>query len=136
MKFLCWNIRGLANPTSRQELANIYSFHKSSLVAISDPITSFNSNSEGYWRSLGIHLVKENAHQPPILWVFVSGLILEPTIINVSTQQIIVFVIINDAICYISFVYASTYYINRRLLLADLTFFAEHVSCPWLRGRF
>lgn len=62
MKILTWNIRGLANPTSQNELANLCILHRPLLVAITEPMVDFEKIGPVYWQALHLSLVAVSAN--------------------------------------------------------------------------
>lgn len=132
MKILKWNIRGLVNPSSKKELANIVSFHKPALVAISEPLVEFSSVSSSYWHCLHLTLVTVSNNQFPKLWIFQDDSVIDLSILSCGNQQVTIKTRFENASCCFSFIYASTLYVNRRDLWVELEHLSYDMDIPWL----
>ncbi|KEH17749.1 endonuclease/exonuclease/phosphatase family protein [Medicago truncatula] len=89
--------------------------------------------SDLYWRSIGVanFCVNNRGSALPNLWAL-WGNTISPSVIFVSSQCIILELSIDNNNVYVAAVYASTNYLTRRDLWADLTLEIGRHTGPWL----
>jgi hypothetical protein len=132
MKCLYWNIRGLANPSSKLALKNLILESKPDLCFIAEPWMNVNKISHRWLSRLGFKLfaVNNRPNTHPNLWCLCS-LSLNPTLLAVDDQHISVSVVMDGKSFGISAVYASTCYLQRRNLWNALTQIHSLHMLPW-----
>jgi hypothetical protein len=132
MKCLYWNIRGLANPSSKLALKNLILESKPDLCFIAEPWMNVNKISHRWLSRLGFKLfaVNNRPNNHPNLWCLCS-LSLNPTLLAVDDQHISVSVVMDGKSFGISAVYASTCYLQRRNLWNALTQIHSLHMLPW-----
>lgn len=76
MNIIFWNIRGIGNNDSRIALSDMCRLNRPSLIFIAEPMVTYNSIPNWYWRSINVTQYCVNIRDPliPNLWA-VWGLI-------------------------------------------------------------
>lgn len=95
-------------------------------------MVNLDSIAESYWRSLRLSLVSTSSNTLPKLWVFKSDEIDTLDILSISHQQVTIRTVFGGLAYTFSFIYTSTFYINRRSLWSDLFSVHESINGPWL----
>jgi len=133
MNMLYWNIRGIGNSESRTALKNLYLTHKPMLIFITEPKINFAHIPTWYWPTIGItkYCLNNRGSLLPNLWALWGNDLLA-MVIFVSDQCIAMEISCFQSTVYIAIVYASTYYIGRQQLWADLTHLQGCFQGPWL----
>jgi len=133
MNILYWNVRGIGNSDTRLALKNLFLSHKPSLIFVAEPMVNFLQIPAWYWPSIGVNKYCINNRGPllPNLWAL-WGTDLTATVVFVSDQCIALEISYYQSTVYIVAVYASTYYVKRRQLWADLTHLQGCFQGPWL----
>jgi hypothetical protein len=132
MKCLYWNIRGLANPSSKLALKNLILDSKPDFCFIAEPWMNFTSLPHRWLNRLGMKMFAVNTrlNNLPNLWCFCS-LSLNPTLLASNDQHISFSVDVDGKTLGISAVYASNCYIHRRLLWSALSQIQSQHMLPW-----
>jgi hypothetical protein len=132
MKCFYWNIRGLANPSSKLALKNLFLESKPDIYFIVEPWMNVNRLSQRWLHRLGLKLfaVNNRLNNSPNLWCFCS-LSLNPTLLNVDDQHISLTVELDGKSFGIAAVYASTCYLHRRNLWNSLSQTQSQHLLPW-----
>ena len=122
LKALYWNCRGIANaPTSRSLLFLVKS-HSLDIIFFSEPKTSSSQSLSMKLESLGFFSFFSNTSQasaPPSIWCFTrSPSNASCSIVDHSPQHLTVSLNspLNEPFAFITGIYASTSFIQRRLL--------------------
>jgi len=133
MNILYWNIRGIGNNDSRLALADLCRLHNPSLVFIAEPMVEYDSVPAWFWRNIHVSNYCLNNRAPliPNLWA-AWGSDCVYTVIFVSSQCLVLEYICRDTKLYIAGIYASTSYLQRRTLWADLTRLQNSLMGPWI----
>jgi hypothetical protein len=133
MNIIFWNIRGIGNNDSRIALSDMCRLNRPSLIFIAEPMVTYNSIPNWYWRSINVTQYCVNIRDPliPNLWA-VWGADCIFSVIFASSQCLVLEHICNGTKVYIAGVYASTSYLLRRQLWADLTTPQNIYTAPWI----
>jgi hypothetical protein len=133
MNILFWNVRGISNSDTRLALKNLFLSHKPSLIFVAEQMVNFAQIPAWYWPYIGVSKYCINNRGPllPNLWAL-WGNELITTVIFVSDQCIALEISCYQSSVYIAAIYASTYYVKRRQLWADLTHLQGCFQGPWL----
>jgi hypothetical protein len=132
MKCFYWNIRGLANPSSKLALKDLFLEFKPDICFLAEPWMNVNRLSPRWLHRLGLKLFAVNSrpNNSPNLWCLCS-ISLNPTLLATDDQHIAISVDIDGKSFGISGVYASTCYMNRRNLWNALTQVHSQYLFPW-----
>ncbi|XP_058756625.1 uncharacterized protein LOC131629842 [Vicia villosa] len=130
MKSLFWNVRGLANSSSRLALKRLISSNKPDLVFVAEPWMDYNKLPKAWLHNLDLKLFALNQRGDllPNLWCFCKTN-LNPDIISVDDQHVSFTIKLNNTTLCFSAIYASTSYICRRSLWHKLSNVLPNV--PW-----
>jgi len=133
MKILFWNIRGISNFDSRLALKDFCTSHNPLLIFISQLIVSFSTVPSCFWKSIHVTKFFVNNRDPLTLnlWAL-CGADGEFVVRFTSSQCVVLESVCNNSKVYIVGVYASTYYLKRRQLWADLTSLQNFYTAPWI----
>lgn len=133
MNVFYWNIRGIGNFDSKIALRNLCLSHKPFIIFIAEPMILFDHVTSWYWNSIGVShfCLNVGGHLQPNLWALWSKDTLS-SVLFVSDQCIALQVSCQQSHVYIAAVYASTFYLKRRQLWADLTNLQRRFQGPWL----
>ena len=133
MNILYWNIRGICNSETRTALKNLYSTHKPMLIFIAEPKIDFVNIPVWYWPTIGVtkYCINNRGSLLPNLWALWGNDVIA-MVIFVFDQCIDLEISCYQSTVYIAAVYASTYYIGRRQLWADLTHLEGCFQGSWL----
>lgn len=133
MNCFYWNIRGIGNTDTRVTLRNLFLSHKPLLLFIAEPMVTIDKIPAWFWKSIGVCNFSINDRSPliPNLWAL-WGTEVNHTIIFMSSQCIAMEVFYLQSSFYIAAIYASTLYLSRRDLWADLTYIQGRYQGPWL----
>lgn len=95
---------------------------------------NISSVSDAFWKSLNLQFIcrSNNGLSVSKMWVLVSTNIGTLSVISCSEQQITIQSMMDNTQFSISFVYASTSYIRRRELWAELSCINDDLQGPWL----
>lgn len=132
MKIIFWNIRGLANPKSKQKLANLCIHYRQEMVEIAEPMTDFQNIPDSYWRLRNLSLVACTTNPTSKLWVLKANSESIDDAIATGDQHVSISATLDGIRCNYSFVYASTYYGTRPCLWDDLLTIKDNRDGPWL----
>jgi len=128
ISFFFWNLN------TRVTLKNLLMSHKPVLIFLVEPMITFSQVHPWFWQSIGVtkYCINDGGSLMSNLWVF-WGRDINPTVIFVSAQCIPMEFSFQQSttVCIVA-VYASTYYMNRRKLWADLTHLQGCFQGPWL----
>lgn len=133
MKVFYWNIRGIGNSESQIALADFYRNYKPVLLFDAEPMVQYSSIPSWYWNNINVNNFCLNKRNPlmPNLWALWRTDV--SLVVNfVSSQCIVLEGVFNNVTVYIAGVYASTSYLQRRQLWADLTMLQTQYTAPWL----
>jgi hypothetical protein len=132
MKSLYWNIRGLANQPSRLALSRLILLHKPDLVFIAEPWMDFSKFPPSWLHRLGFKIfsLNDRGNLRPNLWCFCSTN-LNPSVLDVDSQQVTFSIPVNNHNLLFSAVYASTSNIKRRDLWQKLSLLNNTFNAPW-----
>jgi hypothetical protein len=133
MNIIFWNIRGIGNNDSRLAFADMCRLNNPSLIFISEPMVEYDSIPNWFWRNIHVTNYCLNKRDPliPNLWaVWGSKYIFK--VIFVSSQCLVLEYTCRGTRLYIAGIYASTSYILRRNLWADLTRLQNSFMGPWI----
>ncbi|KAM7517189.1 hypothetical protein LguiA_006772 [Lonicera macranthoides] len=135
MNILYWNARGIANTSTQEALKDMCLQFKPCFVCLAEPMTDIKSVPSSYWRFLGLDLigVNDRGDSPANLWLFAYIDVDDWNVQVVSQldQHITISFKCQQVLCYISFVYASTAYVKRRVLWQSLLAHKQP-SMPWM----
>ena len=133
MKIIYWNIRGIGNNDSRIAFREMYRLNNPSLVFLAEPMVVYDSIPSWFWNNLHVTNYCVNKREPliPNLWA-VWGADVAFTVTFASSQCLVLEHVCNGSTVYIAGIYASTSYILRRQLWADLTRLQNTLVAPWL----
>jgi len=103
------------------------------MTFIAEPMIDVSQIPDWYWRSIGVFkfFVNDKGSALPNLWALWRNSS-SPIVIFVSSQCIILELSLNNANVYVAAVYASTSYLTRRELWANLTLVIGRHPGPWL----
>lgn len=132
MKFIYWNIRGLANSPSRLALHNLILTNKPDFVFISEPWMSFDCFPFVWLNRLGFKLFSKNSRENllPNLWCFCLSSF-SPTILDIDDQQVSFSLNINNLEFCFSAIYASTSNTRRKDIWHKLNLLQSQHLNPW-----
>jgi hypothetical protein len=127
-----WNIRGLANPSSKLALKNLILDSNPDICFVAEPWMNVNRIPHRWFHRLGLKLFAVNSrlNNLPNLWCLCS-ISLNPTLLAVDDQHISLSVVIDGKTFGLSAVYASTCYIHRRNLWNALSQVQSQHLLPW-----
>ncbi|XP_058776557.1 uncharacterized protein LOC131650867 [Vicia villosa] len=133
MKSLFWNVRGLANSSSRLALKRLISSNKPDLVFVAEPWMDSNKLPKSWLHNLDLKLFALNQRDDILsnLWCFCKTN-LNPDIISVDDQQVSFTIKLNNTTLGFSAIYASTSYICRRSLWHKLSNVLPNVPCCFI----
>ncbi|XP_024626586.1 uncharacterized protein [Medicago truncatula] len=133
MNIFFWNVRGIGNVDTRITLRNLFLTHRPLLLFIAEPMIDISQIPAWYWHSIGVlkFCVNDRGSLLPTLWVL-WGRDISPSIIFVSSQCIVLEILFQQVNVYVAGIYASTSYLSRRHLWADLTRLIGMYHRPWL----
>jgi hypothetical protein len=133
MKVIFWNIRGIGNNDTRVALSDMYHANHPSLIFIAEPMVVYDSIPSWFWNNIQVTNFCVNKREPliPNLWA-VWGSEVSFSVIFASSQCLVLEHVCNGIKTYIAGVYASTSYILRRRLWADLTLLQNNYVAPWI----
>jgi len=122
MNILFWNLRGIDNVDTHITLRNLFLTHKPLLIFIAEPMIEVSQIPAWYWQSIGVlKLCVNDRHSLlPNLWAM-WGRDINPSIIFVSSQCIVLEISFQQTTAYVAGIYTSTSYLSRRHLWVDLT---------------
>jgi hypothetical protein len=132
MIVLYWNCRGFANPKTQRSLFNYCKRFAPDFVCIAEPMIDFDMISHRFWASLNLSFVGSNTAVTPSLWVLRKDSIDPPTYLICGDQHVRFSASINGNRHDFSYVYASTSFLIRRNLYADLVSLYSAFSAPWV----
>jgi hypothetical protein len=132
MKCLFWNLRGIANTSSKLALRRFLNIEKPDLVLIAEPWVLFNSLYNRWLLRLGYKLFALNDRNNliPNLWC-ICKVNLDPVVISLSDQYVAFTCSDVDKLFGIVAVYASTCYLRRRQLWSSLSSFCNSQDISW-----
>ncbi|XP_058742694.1 uncharacterized protein LOC131615239 [Vicia villosa] len=132
MKCLFWNIRGIANSSSRLALKRLIQSNHPDFVFIAEPWMDFCNFPQNWMSRFDLKVFAFNKREGllPNLWCFCKSN-LNPTILAVDDQHVTFSVSINSKVVNISAVYASTCYTARRILWNNLNNLIINSKTPW-----
>ena len=132
MKFIYWNIRGIANSPSRLALKKLILSNKPDFVFISEPWMPFENFPFLWLHRLGFKLFsrnnRENLH--PNLWCFCLSSY-TPSILDTDDQHVSFSIKINNLDFFFAAIYASTSNIRRQYLWQKLNYLQTSNPAPW-----
>jgi len=133
MKIIYWNIRGIGNHDSRLALGELNSAHFPSLVFLAEPMVTLGSVPGWFWESIRItkYYANNRGSLLPNLWAL-WGLDTDFVVRYDSSQCLVLEYVCNDRQIYIAGIYASTNYLLRRQLWAELTGLQNFYVAPWI----
>jgi len=133
MKIIFWKIRGIGNNDSRIAFRDMCHSNTPSLVFIAEPMVIYDSIPNWFWNNIRVTKYCLNKREPltPNLWA-VWGPEVDFTVIFASSQCLVLEHVYKGTKTYIARVYASTSYILRRQLWADLTMLQTTYVAPWI----
>jgi hypothetical protein len=132
MKCLFWNLRGIANTSSKLALRRFLNIEKPDLVLIAEPWVLFNSLYNRWLLRLGYKLFALNDRNNliPNHWC-ICKVNLDPVVISLSDQYVAFTCSDVDKLFGIVAVYASTCYLRRRQLWSSLSSFCNSQDISW-----
>jgi hypothetical protein len=133
MKTIYWNIRGVGNHDSRLALGELYRVHGPSLVFLAEPMVSLSSVPSWFWTHLRItnHYTNNRGSLLPNLWAL-WGADIDFVVRYDSSQCLVLEYLCNNKKIYIAGIYASTNYLHRRQLWAELSGLQNFYVAPWI----
>ena len=133
MNVLYWNIRGIGNFETKIALRNLCLSHNPVIIFIAEPMISFDHVPSWYWNNIGVskYCLNVRDNLQPNLWTL-WGNDVSSTVLFVSDQCIALQISCHQSRVYIAAIYASTLYLKRRQLWADLTHLQGRFHGPWL----
>ncbi|XP_058734177.1 uncharacterized protein LOC131605902 [Vicia villosa] len=116
-----WNIRGIANNSSRAALKNLILKNSPDFVFIAEPWMNFDNFPKAWLNRFDLKLFATNSRDNllPNIWCLCKSH-LNPVIIDSKDQYVSFTINHNDTLLGFSVVYAATNYISRRHLWASL----------------
>jgi hypothetical protein len=132
MKILFWNIRVMANESSRVALKRLTTTYKPDIILISEPWIDFANFPQTWLLNLDLKLfaVNNRNNNTPNLWCICKTSI-TPTILQSSDQHVSFTFSHNHCVFGVSAIYASTSYLHRRVLWNQLSNLHNLHSIPW-----
>jgi hypothetical protein len=132
MKSLYWNVRGLANPSSKLALKNLVLESKPDVCFVAEPWMNVNSLSQRWLNRMSLKLFAVNTRPNllPNLWCL-CNYNLNPTLLSADDQQISISVDLEGKTFGITAVYASNCYIKRRSLWNTISQIQTQHTFPW-----
>lgn len=132
MKCLYWNVRGLANSSTRLVLKKLCSDNNPDFLFIFEPWISFDCFPVKFWKNLNLKLVTVNDRGTlaPNLWCLCKDN-WNPSVLEVSDQHISFSIDVNGQVFGLSAIYASTSYLKRRILWSELNSLQHNQQIPW-----
>lgn len=132
MKVLYWNVRGLANNETRLVLKKLCQVNKPDVVLLSELWMEFCNFPSSFWNSIGLKefAFNDRGSRSPNLWCLCAPS-LDPVLISVTDQLCVFSVKVNNQVCYMVVVHASTSYLIRRDLWRDLAMFERSFPGAW-----
>lgn len=132
MKVIFWNIRGIANTPSRLALKRLILLNNPDFIFIAEPWINYDSFPQTWFSRLGFKLFACNSRQNnhPNLWCLCT-FNLNPDIVASTSQHVSLTYTSNSNTFGISAVYASTSYLQRKILWNDLINCHNLLSIPW-----
>jgi hypothetical protein len=117
MKYIFWNVRGIANSPTKLALKRLLIAYKPEFCFISEPWMKFTDFPPNWFSRLNLKqfAVNNRSNLLPNLWCFGSSNI-DLVVVHVDDQQVSFTVKENGVDIGISVVYASTNYVKRRQL--------------------
>ena len=133
INIIFWNVRGIGNNDARVAFSEMCRLNNPSLVFVAEPMVLYGSIPNWYWHSIRVTNYCVNKRDPiiPNLWAVWGSEVLY-TVIFASSQCLVMEHVCKGIKIYIAGVYASTSYITRRQLWADLTMLQTTLVGPWI----
>lgn len=133
MKLLSWNIRGIGNSDSCNELSNICRQYHPDLVCILEPMISFDIIPSSYWVSLNLRLISMNERGSliPNMWLLGAPHIVA-LIILLSEQQITIQLDMEGVTSQLSFIFTATTARKRKSLWSELLQLRQSTLVAWM----
>nr|ABE87589.2 RNA-directed DNA polymerase (Reverse transcriptase); Ribonuclease H; Endonuclease/exonuclease/phosphatase [Medicago truncatula] len=133
MIILYWTVRGIDNVDTKIALKNFFNCHKPLLIFVAEPMIAFESVPPWYWDSIGVSKYCVNGREilQPNLWAL-WGREVSAIVMFISDQCIALEISCHQSTVYVAAVYASTFYLKRRQLWAELTNLQGCFQGPWL----
>ena len=132
MKYIFWNVRGLANTPSRLALQRLISQNNPDFVFISEPWMDFNDVPSRWLLNLNVKLfaVNNRVNLLPNIWCLCKNNL--NLVLLASDSQQVSFSLIEEGKSFTcSVVYASTIYFTRRQLWNSLSMLQNQFALPW-----
>ncbi|XP_058767194.1 uncharacterized protein LOC131640836 [Vicia villosa] len=130
MKCVYWNIRGVANASSRLALKRIINKYKPDFLIIAEPKIVFDNFFQLWFARLGFKLFASNSSVIPSIWCL-CNVSFTPSLISVSDQFVGFSVCLDNQQMAIAAVYASTNLVKRRELWQDFNVLQGCYPLPW-----
>lgn len=136
MKFIYWNLRGIANDPTQNILKRYVQVHNPEVLCISEPFVSLDSVHSSFWHSMNLVSVCTNDKglALPNLWIFCKDALLSSIQILYASDQHVCFSITLDSVFSIfTAVYTKTTIAGRQGLWYDISEVKRRfVAGPWL----
>ena len=89
MKIIYWNIRGLANKSSRDTLLNFYRQTSLDMICVAEPTMDATNFPTAFLRSLNMKIFAFNLRDGiPKLWILIKNNFPNPMIVSNSDKEI------------------------------------------------
>jgi exonuclease III len=123
MKCLFWNIRGIANTSSKLALGRFLNVEKPDIVLIAEPWMRFQNFPSRWLHRLGYKLfvLNDRDNLIPNLWCIYKNS-LDPSVLTLNDQLVAFTITEQDKVFGIAAIYTSTCYIKRRQLWYNVCF--------------
>ena len=132
MKFLYWNIRGIANKSSRDTLFSFTKQISPDVICLAEPMIEPDKFPLSFLRSINMHLLSFNSRDGcSKIWVLCSNNITEPIVFSNSDQEITLDFGSTTKTFRVTFIYASVLIATRRRLWNSIRCLSPN-SCPWI----
>lgn len=136
MKFIYWNLRGIANDPTQNILKRYVQVHNPEVLCISEPFVSLDYVHSSFWRSMNFVSVCTNDRglALPNLWIFCKDVLLSSIqILSVSDQHVSFSIGLDSVFSVFTAVYAKTTIAGRQDLWSDISEVKRRfVAGPWL----
>lgn len=132
IKILIWNAREVANLPTRLVLKRLWESHKPDFLIIAKPWMSMQDFPSSFRNSLDLKpfaMNDRNALLPNFWCLCVKHM--NPSIVAVSSQQVSFSVLWENQQIFVSAIYASTSYLDRKALWSDLNSLQQNHVGPW-----
>ena len=117
MKFIFWNVRGIANKSSRDTLFCFFKQICPDVICLAEPMMNPDDISKNFLRSLNMNFLAFNSRDGcSKIWIFCSNKIQNPTMISNSEQEITLEFGTAFRAFKVTFIYASVLIAARRRL--------------------